>query len=133
MVIDLANPSPGIGWAEIERSSLSQRGPVDLVLALALIHHLAITNNVPFPMIMEYFGSLGRHILIEFIGPEDAQVEKLAANRFDNLDWYNETEFRKSLDRRFRIIREERISDSHRILFLLQTKQQKQPCVAAPR
>lgn len=121
LVIDLANPSPGLGWAETERFSLTDRGPVDLVLALALVHHLAISNNVPFAMIMDFFHSLGRYVIVEFIGPEDAQVQKLAANRFDNLDWYTETAFRKSLDTGFDVIRREQIVDSHRTLYLLKT------------
>ena len=54
LVLDLSNPSGGTGWANRERASLSERGPADLTLALALIHHLAIGNNVPFEKIAEF-------------------------------------------------------------------------------
>lgn len=47
LVTDLTNPSPVMGWAHEERASLVQRGPADWVLALAILQHLAIGNNVP--------------------------------------------------------------------------------------
>ena len=47
---------PALGWAHHERSSMLERGPVDLVMALALIHHLAISNNVPLPVVADYDG-----------------------------------------------------------------------------
>ena len=49
LVMDLTNPSPAIGWQNAERDALSARGPADMVFALALVHHLAISNNVPLP------------------------------------------------------------------------------------
>ena len=59
LVIDLTNPSPAIGWDNAERASLAQRGPADLVLALALIHHLAISNNVPLEDVAPIFCQSG--------------------------------------------------------------------------
>ncbi len=59
LVSDLTNPSPGLGWAGEERKSLAGRGPVDLILAVALVHHLAIGNNVPLPHIARFFARLG--------------------------------------------------------------------------
>jgi ribosomal protein L11 methylase PrmA len=55
LTMDLTNPTPAIGWNNIERSDLAQRGPADIVMALALVHHLAIGNNVPFSMIADFF------------------------------------------------------------------------------
>ena len=55
LVIDLTNPSPAIGWENNERMSFLERGPADTVLALALIHHLAISNNLPFVKIASFF------------------------------------------------------------------------------
>ena len=60
LVLDLTNPSPALGWANTERDSFGQRGPVDMVFALALIHHLAISNNVPLPRVAEFFASAGK-------------------------------------------------------------------------
>ena len=47
LVIDLVNPSPAIGWKNQERKSFLERAKPDVVMALALIHHLAIANNIP--------------------------------------------------------------------------------------
>ena len=54
LVIDLTNPSPALGWQSSERLSLVDRGPADVVLALALVHHLAIANNLPLSRIVEF-------------------------------------------------------------------------------
>ena len=67
LVIDLATPSPPIGWANQEGMGLAQRGPADMVLALALIHHLAIANNEPLKMIAEYFRSLSHWAVVELV------------------------------------------------------------------
>ena len=58
LVLDLTNPSPAIGWHNAERDSFLQRGPVDCVMALALIHHLGISNNVPLPTLAHFFASV---------------------------------------------------------------------------
>jgi len=55
LVIDLTNPSSALGWSNAERESFVARGPVNLVLALALLHHLAISNNVPLDSIAKLF------------------------------------------------------------------------------
>ena len=63
LVMDLADPSPGLGWAERERSGFLERANADVILALALVHHLAIGRNVPLPMVLDLFADLapGRH------------------------------------------------------------------------
>lgn len=83
LVQDLANPSPGLGWAHGERPSLADRGPADLVFALALIHHLAIGNNVPLPDVVGHLASLGRHLLVEWVPKDDPKVRVLLATRED--------------------------------------------------
>ena len=80
MVLDLTNPSPGLGWSLRERMSLSERGPADLLLALGLIHHLAIGNNLPLDTIADWLCSLGHGLVVEFIPREDSQVARLLAN-----------------------------------------------------
>jgi ribosomal protein L11 methylase PrmA len=83
LLSDLTNPSPAQGWAHGERKSLEGRGPVDVVLALGLVHHLAISNNLPLGHIAEFFAKLGRSLVIEFVPKEDSQVKKLLATRVD--------------------------------------------------
>jgi ribosomal protein L11 methylase PrmA len=86
---DLANPSPGIGWATSERESLVERGPADLGLALALIHHVAIGNNVPLSMIAAHLAQLCRSLVIEWVPIDDPKVRVLLATRDRGYDDYD--------------------------------------------
>jgi hypothetical protein len=83
LVLDVTNPSPGLGWAGEERSTIEARGPADLVMALALVHHLAISNNVPLEMIADYLVRLGPNLIVEFVPKSDSQVEHLLCSRKD--------------------------------------------------
>ena len=119
LVMDLTNPSPGIGWSNSERESLSRRGPVDVVLALALVHHLAISNNVPFNRIAEYFSSLGSWLIVEFIPKEDSQVQRLLANRKDIFSDYAQEQFEEAFGKVFALVERIPISGSSRSLYLM--------------
>ena len=96
LILDLTNPSPGLGWAARERASIFERGPADTVLALALIHHLAISNNVPFDRLARFFASVCNSLIIEFVPKEDSQVQKLLITREDVFGNYNEEDFRNA-------------------------------------
>jgi ribosomal protein L11 methylase PrmA len=119
---DLRNPSGGLGWAHAERMSLEERGPADAVLALALVHHLAIGNNLPLARIAEQFSRLCRHLIIEFVPKSDSQVQRLLRNREDIFPQYTRERFEEEFQERFRIERRETISDSERILFCMQRR-----------
>lgn len=71
LVMDLTNPTPDLGWANQERSSILKRGPVDLIMALALIHHLCIGANVPLDKVAKLFSDLTQYLIIEFVPKED--------------------------------------------------------------
>lgn len=116
---DLTNPSPAIGWDNKERMSLVERGPVDCVFALALLHHLAISNNVPFARIAEFLSGLSSHLIIEFVPKEDSQVKKLLSSREDIFDRYNQREFERDFGRFFETVSSERIRNSERTLYLM--------------
>jgi len=122
LIQDLTNPSASIGWANKERESLQGRGPVDLIMALALIHHLAISNNVPFEQIAKYFSQLGKFLLIEFVPKEDSQVKHLLASRVDIFTEYTQEEFKRVFSFYFEIIADIPIVDSERHLFLMKKK-----------
>ncbi len=79
LVQDCLNPSPANGFLGFERESLMQRGPADVVLALALIHHLAIGRNLPLPQVAELLASLGKHVIIEFVPKTDSKVKNIAS------------------------------------------------------
>jgi len=116
---DLTNPSPGIGWASRERSSLAARGPCDLAMALALVHHLAISNNVPLPLIASYFASLCNWLIIEFVPKEDSQVQRLLATRTDIFARYEVGSFECEFNQFFEIVKKSAIKDSCRLLYLM--------------
>ncbi|MAF80282.1 SAM-dependent methyltransferase [bacterium] len=119
LVLDLTNPSPDIGWNNEERMSFSRRGPVDLVLALALIHHIAISNNTPLSMVAESLSKLCTHLIIEFIPKSDSQVKRLLKTREDIFLNYNEKAFEKEFSRYFTISVKKGISGSERSLYLM--------------
>jgi len=119
LVLDLTNPSPSLGWAHSERDSLEKRSNADLIMALALIHHLAISNNLPFENIAEYFSKLGKYLIIEFIPKSDSNTKKLFATRKDVFPKYNKQDFKKSFSKFYNIIKEENIKNSERILYLM--------------
>lgn len=124
LLVDLTNPSGCIGWANTERASLADRGPADTVLALALIHHLAISNNTPFPMLADYFASISRRLIIEFVPKSDSQVHRLLASREDVFPHYDQPSFETEFSRQFTIERQAAVPGSQRTLYLMSAKPQ---------
>lgn len=116
---DLTNPSPGIGWENIERSALIGRGPADLLLALALVHHLAISNNLPFSKIAKFMSHICNQLVIEFVPKSDSQVQRLLANREDIFSDYTQKSFEKEFGYYFLVKEKHGIEDSKRILYLM--------------
>jgi hypothetical protein len=121
LVLDLTNPSSSIGWASKERRSLAERGPVDCVMALALVHHLAISNNVPLSMIAEFFASICKRLIIEFVPKNDSQVQRLLRTRKDIFPLYDEVNFESEFGVFFRIEKKIQISGSNRTLYLMES------------
>jgi SAM-dependent methyltransferase len=117
LVLDLANPSPALGWAGEERRSLEQRSNADVVLALALVHHLAIGRNVPLDRIAAYLARLAPGLVIEFVPKEDSMVRKLLATREDVFPAYTIDGFRDSFGSLFEIAEQAPITGTARVLF----------------
>jgi hypothetical protein len=122
LVIDLTNPSPSLGWAHSERDSLTKRANPDAVMALALVHHLAIGNNVPLQEVARFFSSLGRHLIIEFVPKSDSQVQRLLATREDVYSDYHLNGFEEAFGRYFGIQRRRPVSGADRTLYLMERK-----------
>lgn len=120
LVLDLTNPSGGIGWANRERDSLLERGPADLVLALALVHHLAIGNNVPLARVAEFLADAGRTLLIEFVPKSDSQVRRMLATREDVFADYAPEAFESAFRPHFRTTDRIAIRDSERTLYRME-------------
>lgn len=122
LVLDLTNPSPSLGWGLEERASFLERGEPDVLLALALVHHLAIANNVPLPGVARLFARIAPRAIVEFVPKEDPMTRHLLAARRDIFDGYSIDGFRHAFSDRFEIVREAPIADSPRSLFLLERR-----------
>ena len=119
LLMDLANPSGNIGWDNNERMSLINRGPTDMILALALIHHLVITNNIPLDRLVNFFQKLTRYLIIEFIPKEDSQISRLLVSREDIFKNYDKQIFENEFSKKFNIIKTVNIKNTLRTLYLM--------------
>ena len=119
---NLADASPNLGWRGLERKSLANRGKPELVLCLALIHHLVIGANIPLGEFVEWLAGLGADLVIEFITKEDAMVQTLLRNKEDNYSDYNKEYFEECLSKAFDLVRHERINSGRRILYYAKMK-----------
>ena len=122
LVLDLTNPSPAVGWHNRERQSLLERGPAEAVLALALIHHLAIANNVPLDRLAQFFVDLGGWLIVEWIPKDDSQVQKLLRSRQDIFPGYTREAFEQSFGQFYEIQKVSAIRDSDRSVYLMKRK-----------
>jgi len=122
LLLDLTNPSPSIGWNNKERMSLLERGPADIVFALALIHHLAISNNLPLNEIADFFSRICDSLIIEFVPKEDSQALRLLSARKDIFTNYNQENFEYEFKKVFVIRDSIPIKSSKRILYLMERK-----------
>ena len=123
LVMDLTNPSPACGWAGQERQSLGERGPADLALALALVHHLAIAHNVPFDHLAAFFASVARALVIEFVPKDDSQVQRMLATREDVFNDYSQDAFERAFARRFQIEEATPVVSSRRTLYVMRRRE----------
>jgi ribosomal protein L11 methylase PrmA len=117
LVMDFTNPTPPGGWALEERESLHDRGPADTILALALIHHLAIGNNVPLGRIAAWLARLGKRIIIEWVPKEDPQVQRLLVARQDIFGDYHEEAFQREFGAVFREVSRRPVPATGRVLY----------------
>lgn len=122
--IDLTNPSPAQGWAGRERLALEERGPADVLMALALIHHLAIGHNLPLDGIARYLSRLGKALIIEFVPKTDSQVQRLLLSRPDIFSGYTKEGFEEAFRRHFAIHEVARIQDSDRWLYRMTSRRE---------
>ena len=122
LLMDLANPTASLGWANAERMSLLDRGPADVVLALALVHHLAIAHNVPLSRIAAFFASLTRALVIEFVPKEDSQVQRMLASRDDIFAAYDRHAFEAAFREHFTIESSSEIDGSVRTMYTMRRR-----------
>ena len=114
--LDATNPSPSQGWAARERPGLAERASADMLLALALIHHLAISRNVPLDMAIDWLMSLAPTGIIEFPDKSDPMVQELLRSRPDIFPDYTEEAFIAHVGQRGAIIEQARLGDRGRLI-----------------
>ena len=122
LLLDLTNPSGKYGWANEERDALADRGPADLALVLALVHHLAIGHNVPLDRIADYLGRLARALVIEFVPKADSQVQRLLASRVDIFENYTQEGFERAFSTVFKIEQAVPVQDSVRTIYVMRRR-----------
>ena len=123
LLLDLTNPSPAIGWANKERHNLMNRAQPDMIMALAIVHHLAIGNNIPFDYIASYFSQIAQYLLIEFVPKEDSQVQSMLCTRSDIYAWYTQVNFEETFLKQYDILQSVSIKNSQRIIYLMKRKE----------
>lgn len=121
LLMDLSTPTPAFGWGEGERKSLAERGPADLLMALALIHHLHISAGIPFCHIAEYFSKICKYLIIEFIPYNDKKVIQMNPGSRIDPNNYNKESFVREFSNYFKIKKTDSITDSSRTLFLMES------------
>lgn len=122
LVVDLINPGGALGWANHERASIDERLQTDVTIALALIHHLAISNNLPLDYLAEYFSRFSPYLLLEFVPKTDSQVKKLLSTRQDIFPEYNEKGLQKAFASYYKLVKTTKIKGSERTLYLFKKK-----------
>lgn len=116
LFMDAANPTPSQGWNQAERSGLSERRNADAVVALALVHHLAIARNVPLYSVVDWLINLAPQGVIEFVPKSDPMVRELLSLREDIFDEYTDAAFNSALARNAVVVREKTITGTGRRL-----------------
>jgi SAM-dependent methyltransferase len=123
LVMDLTDPSGGIGWRNRERAPFLDRVRPDLTLALALVHHLTIAANVPLPEVVMWLAAFGGRTVVEFPHTDDVQVQRLLANKPAGLfDDYRRDAFETLLSERFLVHRQETLPAGTRTIYLVEPK-----------
>ena len=117
LYLDAANPAPSQGWAQRERLGLMLRCIADGIIALALVHHLAIGKIIPIPSVIDWLVSMAPQGIIEFVQTSDPMVKELLRLREDIFENYNADNFVHALEERAVIVKSEIVSVSGRQLF----------------
>lgn len=123
LLLDLTNPSPSLGWENNERDAFVERGPADMVMALALLHHLAISNNLPFSKIAAFFRRICTSLIIEFIPKSDPRAKQLLLNREDVFENYTREHFETEFAPYFHTLEKRKLENSERMLYLMAKKE----------
>jgi ribosomal protein L11 methylase PrmA len=118
LVVDISNPTPAIGFQNLERSSFLQRLNCELIVALALVHHLVIGKNIPLGMLVSFFYKYTKWLLIEFVPKDDPKVTAMLATREDVFVDYNQENFESTIAVYFALINKQAVPGTIRTIYL---------------
>lgn len=121
LVQDFQNPSPALGWRQSERDGFNERKTADGVLALALLHHLALGKNIPLEDAVDWVIGIAPRGILEFVPKSDPVVPLMLRNRIDIFENYTEDRFDNAVCRKARVVKEARITESGRKLVWFDT------------
>jgi ribosomal protein L11 methylase PrmA len=116
LLVDIANPTPSQGWRDQERQRLEHRGRPDAVLALSVVHHIAIARNVPLDEIVAFLTGVAPHGVVGFVPNTDRRAQLLFRGREEIFASYTFENFMSLLASRAEVVRQERLPDSERVL-----------------
>ena len=122
LINSLLTPSPSIGWNNTERASFNERIKGDIIFALALIHHLAIANNLPLNFIADWLAPMSKYLLIEFVPKTDEKVQLLLQGRQDIFEDYTRQNFENTFSTKFDLLLQQNIPGTDRTLYLMKKK-----------
>ncbi len=114
---NVLDPSPNWGWRLGERSDLTSRARPDVVLALAVIHHVVITGHVPLDDFVEWLAGLTPELVIEFVDRSDDKVQTLLRNKDDKYTDYDLEPFEAALNRHYTVLERETLGGGKRHMF----------------
>lgn len=123
LVMNVMDPSPARGWRGLERRAFSDRGRPDLVMALALIHHLAIASNVPLPEVVAWMREFDAPLIVEFVESHDPMAARLLANKPEGqFPDYRIDVFEKLLSEAYSITQSVRLPSGSRTLYVVEPR-----------
>ncbi|MEM6705874.1 MAG: methyltransferase [Acidobacteriota bacterium] len=123
LVTDLLDPFSDRGWRGLERKGLFRRARPDLLLALALVHHLVIGRNVPMEEVLDWLAAFGAHLVVELPTREDSMVERLLLNRDEHVQEYSLESFERLLSERFEVLEREPLHRGARVLYFVRPRE----------
>lgn len=122
LIMDLADPSVNRGWRGLERKSITNRSQPELVLCLALVHHLVITAHIPLDDFVRWLAELRAEIVFEFVTRDDPMVQRLLRFRGEQFPEYDQPVFERCADSWFETLAKETLPGGTRVLYHLRPR-----------
>lgn len=122
LVIDVANPSPAIGFRNNERAAFHERIKTRLVIALALIHHLVISRNLSLVSLAAYFADISQILIIEWIPKDDEKIKQMLSGRKDIFNDYTNEKFEEYFSLHFNFLKKNILAGTGRVIYLMEKR-----------